>query len=127
MDTTPNPQESVKEAGDRYQYPLTEMLRRVFLASVGAAAIAHEELEAMVDRLVERGEMAEKDGKTLIHEMKDKRSSRVTHLEDEIDRRFSSIMDRMNIPTKADVDALNAKIAELNRKLDELKNTSGGA
>ena len=127
MDSKPNAEEGAGEPKDKYQYPLTEMLRKALLAAIGAAAIAQDEIEALVNRLVERGEIAERDGKILIHEMKDKRKSKTTKIEDEIDRNISNVLDRMNIPTKADVDALNVKIAELSKKLDEMKKPGGRA
>jgi poly(hydroxyalkanoate) granule-associated protein len=100
---------------------MAEMLRKVLLATMGAAAIAQEEIEALVNRLVERGEIAEKDGKKLIHEMMDKRKTKTTKVEDEISKNIEGALDRMNIPTKADVEALSQKITALSKKIDELK------
>ena len=98
-----------------------EALRRVLLATIGAAAIAQDEIEALVNRLVERGEIAEKDGKSLIREVMDKRKSRASKVEKEIGKHVDSALERMNIPTKADVEALSQKIAALSKKIDELK------
>lgn len=127
MDTKPNPETNPGESKDKYQYPLAEMFRRALLATVGAAAIAQDEVDALINRLIERGEIAERDGKSLIHEMKDKRKSRTMRLEEEIDKNISNILDKMNIPTKADVDALNNRIAELSKKLDDLKKSKGSS
>jgi len=93
----------------------------MFLATIGAIAIAQEELEALVNRLVERGEMAEKDGKKLVQEMMDKRKSKTTKLEDELGKNVESVLNRMNIPSKADVEALSQDIAALSKKVDGLK------
>jgi poly(hydroxyalkanoate) granule-associated protein len=111
----------VEEPTDKNQSQMMEMLRRVLLATVGAAVIAQEEIEALVNRLVERGEIAEKDGKKLVHEMMDKRKSKTTKVEDEISKNIEGVLDRMNIPSKADVEALSQKIAGLSKKIDELK------
>ncbi|MCC6188241.1 MAG: hypothetical protein IT318_04375, partial [Anaerolineales bacterium] len=45
---------------------LFEMARKVVLAAVGAAALAQDEAVDFVNRLVERGEIAEKDARKLI-------------------------------------------------------------
>ena len=37
------------------------------------------------------------------------------------DSRMKNILDRMNIPSKSDIDALNEKITVLTEKIDELQ------
>jgi hypothetical protein len=44
--------------------PLLESARKVLMAAIGAVALAQDEIEAFINRLIERGEIAEKDGKT---------------------------------------------------------------
>jgi len=100
---------------------MMELLRRMFLATIGAAVIAQEEIETLVNKLVERGEIAEKDGKKLINEMMDKRKSKTSDVSGEINKNIETVLNRMNIPTKADVDALGQKISALSKKVDELK------
>ena len=124
MPTKPKVEEVVEEPKDKSQHQMMEMLRRMFLATVGAAVIAQEEIEALVNRLVERGEIAEKDGKKLINEMMDKRKSKSETVGDEISKNIEGVLNRMNIPSKADVDALSQKITGLSKKIDELKNLS---
>ncbi len=121
MPTKPKAAEAVEEPKDKGEHPMYETLRRVLLASIGAAAIAQEEADAFVDRLVERGEIAEKDGKKLVKEMVEKRKSRSGKMEEEINKHLEHVLDRMNIPTKADVEALSQKIAALSKKIDDLK------
>jgi poly(hydroxyalkanoate) granule-associated protein len=121
MPTKPKVEETVEEPKDRTQPSMFEALRRVLLATMGAAAIAQDEIEALVDRLVERGEIAEKDGKKLVREVMQKRRGRTTKVEEEINKHVENVLDRMNIPSKADVEALSQKIAALSKKIDELK------
>ncbi len=120
MPTKPK-EEVVEEPKDKSQHQMMEMVRRMFLATIGAAVIAQEEIEAFVNKLVERGEIAEKDGKKLINEMMEKRKSKTMDVGDEISKNVESVLSRMNIPSKADVDALGQKINALSKKVDELK------
>ena len=46
-----------------------ELVRKVALASVGAVVLAQEEVEDFVGKLVQKGELAEKDGKTLVKDL----------------------------------------------------------
>ena len=121
MPTKPKVEEVVEEPKDKSQHQMMELLRRMFLATIGAAVIAQEEIEALVNRLVERGEIAEKDGKKLINEVMDKRKSKSESVGDEISKNIEGVLNRMNIPSKADVDALSQKITGLSKKIDELK------
>ena len=109
-----------KETSYQTRGPLYDATRRVLLAAIGAAAFAQDEAEEFITKLVERGEIAEKDGKRLVQEMMEKRKMHKTDIEAEVGKRFSDTMGRFNLPTKKDFDDLSAKIAELAQKVDEL-------
>lgn len=121
MPTNPKVKETAGESTEASQSRMTEMIRKVLLATIGAAVIAQEEIEALVNRLVERGEIAEKDGKKLMHELMEKRKRKTAQVEEDISKNLESVLDRMDIPTKADVEALSQKITVLSKKVDELK------
>jgi polyhydroxyalkanoate synthesis regulator phasin len=103
--------------------PLLDAVRKVLLAGIGAVALAQEEIEDFVNKLVERGEIAEKDGKKLVHEVMAKRKKEAEKAEDEFSKQVEEILDRMNVPTKADIDSLGEKITSLSKKVDDLKKT----
>ena len=100
---------------------ILESLRRVLLASVGVVALTIEEMGELVDKLVERGEIAEQEGRKLVNELREKRKKTTDEAEDVASTRMREMMDKMDIPTKSDIDALSAKIATLSKKVDELK------
>jgi poly(hydroxyalkanoate) granule-associated protein len=107
--------------GKEEHNPLYEATRKVLLAAIGAIALTQEEIEKFVDRLVERGEIAEKDGRKLVREVMDRRKKETKKAEDEVTKRVETVLDRMSMPSKSDIDQLSAKIAELSKKVDELK------
>ena len=112
----------VSEEGVNVEEPsILESLRRVLLASVGVVALTIEEIRELVDKLVERGEIAEQEGIKLVIEIKEKRKKKTDEAEDLASSRMHELMDKMDIPTKSDIDALSAKIATLSKKVDELK------
>ncbi len=105
------------EEGEEERSAVFEAVRKLMLAYVGGWAMAWDELEELVDRLVERGEVAEKDARKLVQEMAEKR--RPMGLE----RRMEELLTRMDVPSKADIQALSAKISALTDKVEELKRT----
>ncbi len=104
--------------------PMLEMARKVLLASIGALALTQEEIEKFVNKLIERGEIAEKDGRKLINDIKEKRRKKSeetqSDVEEVLEHRMEGVLARMNIASKSDINALNQKITALNEKLDEL-------
>ncbi|HWQ45964.1 MAG TPA: hypothetical protein VN376_03805 [Longilinea sp.] len=95
--------------------PFYDLARKMMLASIGATVIAQEEMENFVNRLAERGELAEKDARQLMHEMLDRREKMVKEREAKATRPQAAGV------TKADIDALNNRIAELTKMVEQLK------
>ena len=104
--------ERTKEAGKS----VGGLLRKVFLASIGAAVVAEEEVVNLINRFIERGEIAEKDGKEMIKEILDKREREAKEAIEKI-RGTTTV----KVATKADIEALQEKLDQLNAKLDEKK------
>lgn len=104
---------------------LLEAARRVLMAGVGVIVLAQEEVEEFVNKLIERGEIAEKDGRKLINEVFEKSKNQAQHTkestQEEFDKRLESILDRLNVPTRGDIDTLNTKVTELTSKVEALK------
>jgi polyhydroxyalkanoate synthesis regulator phasin len=67
--------------------------------------------------MVERGEVAEKDARKLLKEVSDKRKQAGAA----VDKRMEETLAHMDMPSKADINALSAKIAALTQKVEELK------
>jgi poly(hydroxyalkanoate) granule-associated protein len=113
--------EEVVEVTQEERDTLLGAARKVLLASVGAIALAQDELEDFVNRLVERGEIAEKDGRQLVRDWIERRRRETERAEEELDERVTELLRRMNVPTKSDIEALSTKISELSSKVEELK------
>jgi poly(hydroxyalkanoate) granule-associated protein len=117
-----------EETAEKELNPFLEATRKVLLAGVGVVALAQEEAEAFVNKLVERGELAEKDGRQLIKDMMERRKKAAEEVEEEevdLDVRIERILHRLNVPTKSDIDALSRQITALTQKVDELKEAQG--
>jgi polyhydroxyalkanoate synthesis regulator phasin len=109
--------EEVKKEEEEKVSPLLASLRKVVLASIGAVAIAQEEAEDLINKLVERGEIAREEGRKLMQDMMAKRREKV---EGTFDARVETALQRMNVPTKDDLKSVEKKLDELNKKLDKL-------
>jgi polyhydroxyalkanoate synthesis regulator phasin len=101
--------------------PLFDAVRKVCLAGVGAVALTVEALEDLVEKLVERGELTEEEGRKLVNDVWSKRKKDAKKAEVEVNKRVDELMSRFDIPTKAEFEDLSAQIDEVSKKVDELK------
>jgi len=114
----------VEEAATTAGNTLFEGLRKLLLASIGAVAMTRDETEAFVNKLVERGELAQKDAEKLMKEVQSRiRESRpqAQKVGERVEQGVEEFLNRLNIPSKRDIDELSAKIAQLSARVDELR------
>jgi poly(hydroxyalkanoate) granule-associated protein len=114
----------VEDTAAKASSTLVEGLRKLLLASLGAVAMTRDEVEAFVNKLVERGELAQKDGEKLVKELRSRvRESRpqVQKVGERVEQGVEEFLNRLNIPSKRDIDDLSAKIAQLSARVDELR------
>lgn len=116
--------EKQKKAG-KAQGELRESAQKIWLAGLGALAVAEEEGVRMFDSLVDRGREWEGRGK----ERMDKAKSRVEHavddVEERIDERVSKVMHRVGVPTRDEIQRLTRRVEELNAKIEALHSGQG--
>lgn len=114
-----------EEVEEKVPNPFVETTRKVLLAGIGAVALAQDEAETFVNKLVERGEIAEKDGRQLIKDFMERRKEKAEEAmddaEQDMDVRIERILHRMNVPSKNDINALSRQITALTQKVEELK------
>lgn len=113
--------------------PIFDVVRRMMLASFGAFALTRDEAEQFLNRLVERGEIAQKDAQHLIDETVSKFrtmtpqapsvETNVNNITHQVETGLEQLLNRMNIPSKRDIDELSAKIAQLAARVEELRRT----
>jgi poly(hydroxyalkanoate) granule-associated protein len=121
-------EESAEEAEQR---PVLETTHKVFLAGVGAAATAGEAVMDTLTKFLERGELVEEEVMQILRDRMAMRKRQVASVvvrrkkdareaETELEAGVQTLLERIQVPTKDDIDALSAKITELTKKIDEL-------
>lgn len=117
---------------------MSDAVHRLLLAAIGAVALAQDEMEDLIDRLVERGQIAEADGRKMLKDVMARRKATVAKASqaastairapkravDDVEKRIESLLGRMNVATRDEIDALGDKITTLMAKIDELKKSS---
>ena len=99
---------------------INEIIHKTLMAGLGIP----EKISEVVDELIKKGELSESQGANLVRECTEKISS----TGEEINKTVSDLIDRalekMNIPTRDEVDKLNKKIRTLSTKLNKLEESS---
>lgn len=112
-------------AGENGNNAFLEAAHKVLLAGIGVVALTQEEVEKFVGKLVERGEIAEKDGRTMLKDLMERRKKQAQELRSEtgekLDQRMDEVLARMNVPTRDDIETLSKQIASLTRKVDAIQ------
>jgi len=107
------------------------MARKALMASLGAMAMTLEETNEFIDKLVERGEMAEADVQKLIADLRahsnerekvagEARKNMVNKAGMALEESVEVILNRLNVPTKTEIEELSKKIGALNQKVSAL-------
>jgi len=118
----------VAEEGKEVGHSFVELLRKVVLAGVGAVAMSRDETEQLVAKLVERGELAQKDAEKLLRDVQSRLRQRRPDVQEQAEKvtiraqqGMEDFLNRLNIPSKRDIEDLSAKIAQLAARVEELR------
>jgi len=116
-ETTEQVAETAKKEGGR----IAGTFRKVILASVGAVGVAQDELNALIKRMVERGEITEKDARKLANDVQKQVNKRRKSGQTKAEKEMEGMMEKLNVPSKADIEDLTAQVATLSKRIEELK------
>lgn len=96
---------------------MVDTLRKLLLAGLGALDMTEEKAKAVFADLTARGEMSEKEAKELISSWSKRATEQREHLQKDIEQSVHRAMNAMGIARQAEIDALKARINDLEAKL----------
>ena len=107
---------------------IRENAHKIWLAGLGAVAVAEEEGAKFLKNLVERGEEVEDRGKEQFDKAKGAAAGVKTVAESywdtfgqTLDDKLTSVIGRLGVPTKDEINGLNKKVADLTKAVDNLR------
>lgn len=101
-----------------------EQFKRVMQAGIGAVALAQEEVEQVVKKLVQKGALVESEGRKWVADFMEKgyqqTKDKVNSFEQNLETNVEAIVKKFSLPSKGQIEELAGKVEELSRKVDEL-------
>ena len=123
----------VKKKTKELQNDIMDSAHKVWLAGLGAVAMAEQEGGKLFTNLVEKGQKLEKKGKDEVEKAKGAVSGMKTVAESywdtfgrTIDDQVTAVIHRIGVPTKDEIETLTKKVEQLTVAVDNLR-TKGAA
>ena len=102
--------------------------RKLFLAGLGAVVLAQDEFSKLANRFVEQGEETEKQGRKAVNDLMETRRKEARQVarqtRKQANKRLETTLHAINVPTRSDIERLNRKLTQLNKKLETLEKTA---
>lgn len=99
---------------------LFESLRRALMAGLGV----QEKVRELVDELVKKGELSETQGAKLVKEWTDKVGKSGEDISKSLKELIDTTLEKMNIPSRDELDRMNRKLQSLSAKVKKLEESS---
>lgn len=94
-----------------------DIVRNAILAGFGV----QEKVKEFIDELVKKGELSESQGAKLVKEWTEKADKSTAELSKTISDLVSKTLEKMNIPTRDEIEKLNKKIQSLSARVKKLE------
>ncbi|MGY0694711.1 phasin family protein [Virgibacillus sp. FSP13] len=96
-----------------------DLLRKGFLLGLGAAVSGKEKLESKLKDLVDKNELTQEQARSVLRNFVDKGELKKDEWSDKQYEQTQQLVKDLGIATKEDIDALRARIKELEEKVNK--------
>lgn len=100
---------------------MLEVGKKLFLLGLGAINLTEKKLKKVMEDLERRGEVTKEEAGGLIKEFLQKAEESKEAVKRMIDNALKSAVEKMNLPTRDEIEQLKRKITQLSKKIDQLK------
>ncbi|HKL83542.1 MAG TPA: phasin family protein [Desulfobacter sp.] len=98
---------------------MLETIKNSLLSGVGMALRSKKEIETFAKEFAEQSEMNQKEAKEFLEECKNRYDDAKSGLDKKIEAVVESVLKRLDLPNRGDIDTLNARIDALSKKIEK--------
>ena len=96
---------------------MLDLLKKTYLLGLGLATITRDKLEEVVDELIKRGELAEKDRHHVVDELMERARVEQKRLSDSVRQAAQKVVTEMGIPSRSEFEQLLERLDQLEKSL----------
>ncbi|MGB5163383.1 MAG: phasin family protein [Thermoanaerobaculia bacterium] len=116
--------EQVTTGYKKLQDELFESTRRIWLAGLGTLSVVEEESTEIFDQLIKKGRLVEEKSRQRMSKTKAEIESGTEELSEELaeklDRQVSGVLQKLGVPSRAQVQDLTQRVEQLSEQVDRL-------
>ncbi|AHF07120.1 phasin family protein [Desulfitobacterium metallireducens] len=105
---------------------MIDLLKKGLALGLGFAIMSKEQIEKAVDELVKKGEVSVTESKELVNELVQKGEEQQQEVNTKIQEQFQKLLGELKIPTHADIERLEKRIANLENQLGNVQEHTPG-
>ena len=94
-------------------------MKKAILMGAGLAVLTTGKMKELMDELVKKGELSEKEAEENLEELKQKAQQIREEWEEKIEDTMSRVLKRMNIPSRKELEDLKDRLARLEQTQKE--------
>ncbi|WDP92703.1 MAG: phasin family protein [Desulfobacter sp.] len=98
---------------------MLETIKKSLLTGVGMALRSKKEIETLAKEFAEQSEMNQQEAKEFLDDCRKRYDDAKSDLDTKIEKTIESILKRLDLPSRSDIDALNKRMDDLTAKLKE--------
>jgi len=92
---------------------MLDYIRKMTLAGAGLAIMTTEKIQEIMEELVKKGEMTEKEAREAVSEFVEKSKQAKKDLEDKMEQMATGLLNRMNVPTRKEIEEIKERLTRL--------------
>lgn len=100
---------------------VADVIKKAMLAGIGA----QEKAKEFIDELVKAGELSKSEGASLVKEWATKAEESTKDMDLKVKDAISAAFEKLNIPTRDDVEKLEKKLQSISARLAKLEGGDG--
>ena len=97
---------------------MLDAIKKSLLTGVGMALRSKKEIETLAKEFAEQSEMNQQEAKDFLDDCRKRYDEAKSDLDEKIESAIESILSRIDLPSRSDIEDLNKRIDELAAKLE---------
>ena len=106
---------------------MIDLIKKALYTGVGMAVLTKEKAEELVKELSQQAKLSEQEGKELFDSLLKQSEQARTDFQTKVDEAVLSVVKRLNLASKDEVEALRTKLDELSTKIGQSQSSITGS